>query len=59
MKIKVDDDRYFPTLGVWGNAGDEIEVPEEAFPSKGVVDSKLLKTAKNESVVTDDGSTPQ
>ena len=29
MKIKVDDDRVFPTLGIVAAAGDEVEVPSE------------------------------
>lgn len=58
MKIKVEDERYFPTLGVVAKPGDEVDVPVEAFPAKTVVDSKPSKTAKDETVVNN-GSAPQ
>lgn len=54
-KIKVEDDRYFPTLGITAVAGDEVEVPEEAFPAA-VVDSPQSKSKKE---VIADGTTPQ
>ena len=29
MKIKVEDDRVFPTLGIEAKAGDKITIPDE------------------------------
>jgi hypothetical protein len=65
VKIKVEDERYFPTLGILAKPGDEVEIPDIDFnlqPSVIVPDigvkSVAVKTAKNESVVND-GSTPQ
>lgn len=30
MKIKVEDDRVFPTLGIVAKAGDKVTIPDEA-----------------------------
>ena len=30
MKIKVDDERVFPTLGITAQAGDEVDVPSDS-----------------------------
>ena len=30
MKIKVEDDRVFPTLGIEAKAGDKVTIPDEA-----------------------------
>lgn len=53
-KITVTDERWFPTLGVLAKPGDEIDVPEEAFPAA-VVESAPAKTKKD----VNDGSAPQ
>lgn len=65
MKIKVEDERYFPTLGILAKPGDEVEIPDVDFNLQPpvvtpVIDVKSIavKTAKNEMVVND-GSTPQ
>ena len=52
MKITVDDERVFPTLGIVAQAGDEVDVPEESA----VVDSKKAKKAVNVKEGDDDGS---
>lgn len=65
MKIKVEDERYFPTLGILAKPGDEVEIPDvdynlQATVAVPVIDvkSNAGKSAKNEMVVND-GSTPQ
>ncbi len=65
MKIKVEDERYFPTLGILAKPGDEVEIPEVDYNLQApvvapVIDvkSNAVKSAKNETVVND-GSTPQ
>jgi hypothetical protein len=65
MKIRVEDERYFPTLGILAKPGDEVEIPDVDFNLQPpvvapVIDVKSIavKTAKNEMVVND-GSTPQ
>lgn len=55
MKIKVVDERYFPTLGILAAPGDEVDIPDEGV----AVDSKPSKTVKNETVVSADGSAAQ
>ena len=30
MKIKVEDDRVFPTLGIVAKAGDKVTIPDDA-----------------------------
>lgn len=32
MKIKVDDERVFPTLGITAQAGDEVDIPSDDAP---------------------------
>lgn len=54
MKIKLTEDRVFPTLGIIAVAGDEVDVPEEAFPAAVVVSPK--KSAPVAKDVNDDGS---
>lgn len=44
MKIKVDDDRVFPSLGITVQAGDEVDVPSEK-PAEEVKSSKASKVA--------------
>lgn len=52
MKIKVTEDRVFPTLGIIAQAGDEVDVPEDA-PA---VESKKAKKAVEVKEGDDDGS---
>lgn len=52
MKITVDVDRVFPTLGITAQAGDEVDVPEDAP----VVESKKAKKATEAKEGDDDGS---
>jgi hypothetical protein len=56
MKIKLTEDRVFPTLGIVAVAGDEVEVPEEAFPAPVVASPRKSAPAAKE--VNDDGSAP-
>jgi hypothetical protein len=64
VKIKLTEERYFPTLGILAQAGDEVDVPENVTEPAPIaattneVKSGAGKTAKNETVVND-GSTPQ
>lgn len=55
MKITVDEERVFPTLGLVVKPGDSVEVPDEAFPGEQapapVVTSK--KKIVEETVVND------
>ena len=52
MKIKIEDERVFPTLGIIAQAGDEVDVPEDA-PT---VESKKAKKAAEVKEGDDDGS---
>lgn len=52
MKIKVEDERVFPTLGIVAQAGDEVDVPDDAP----VVESKKAKKAVDVKEGDDDGS---
>lgn len=65
MKIKVEDERYFPTLGILAQPGDEVDVPDSAFDREAPVvaapsnvKSTSAKAAQNETVVND-GSAAQ
>lgn len=67
MKITVENETYFPTLGILAQAGDAVEIPDgDAFAlpvSTGSVASRKKSdpaptVASNESVVND-GSAPQ
>ena len=53
-KITVTEERYFPTLSILAQPGDEVDVPDEAFPAP-VVES----TTKTKKDVTADGNPPQ
>lgn len=55
-KVTVTEERYFPTLGILAQPGDEVDVPDEAFPAP-VLDSAPAKVKKE--VVVNDGSAPQ
>lgn len=46
MKIKVDDERVFPTLGIVAAPGDEVDVPVEGDTSAEVKSAKAEKPAK-------------
>lgn len=67
MKIKVENETYFPTLGILAEKGSEVEIPDgDAFAtpsSAGSVNGKKKSDtassgATNEGVVND-GSAPQ
>lgn len=44
MKIKVDDERVFPTLGIIAQAGDEVDVPSGGN-ADAVKSAKAVKAA--------------
>lgn len=61
MKLKFNENRYLPTLGVHVQAGDEVDVPDDPFaPSEtraAIVSPK--KSNKSEGVVNSDGDSAQ
>jgi hypothetical protein len=61
MKVKYDEDRYLPALGLLVKAGEEIEVPDDPFgtPEPVTAVASPKKATKTESVVSTDGDSPQ
>lgn len=62
MKITVENETYFPTLGVLVAKGDSVEIPDgDAFPASALADTVVSKKksdpvpagTSNEGVVND------
>lgn len=53
MKITVEDERVFPTLGIIAQAGDEVRLPEEVV----VIESSKTKKVSEVKVGDSDGIT--
>lgn len=67
MKITVENETYFPTLGILAQKGDEVDIPEgDAFAPRSVT-GNMTNKKKSETVpvgtmnegVVNDGSAPQ
>lgn len=58
MKIKVTDERVFPTLGITAAAGDEVDVPDDV-PSASEAPSVIASRPKSTKKELSDGPAPQ